>query len=192
MRPKPTRIKGETPRAFQAYLAYLDLGERRSLRKLANNGWRLASLSRWSAKNNWQERTAAWDAEMLSSAMKKRAEQRERTLQILYDAGPDAAKVLTRLLGGHIPKDGAKLAQFDREGKHVGDVPIVRPGSLIQTACQTLDRMGIIAPKRIELTGEDGRAIEIAARHELTAYTEEELRQMRATAQAAAARAKKG
>ena len=165
---------------------------KRSLRKLAKDGWRLASLGRWSTKNQWQDRAGAWDAELLSSAMKKRTEQRERILQTLYDAGPEAAKALVKLLSGQVPSNGATVKQFDREGNHVGDVPVVKPGSLIQAACQTLDRIGIIAPKRIELTGEDGKAIEIAARHELTAYTDEELRQLRETAKRAVERNKDG
>jgi hypothetical protein len=67
--PEPwERQKGETPAAFEAFTAYLEMRGRRSLRRLADRGrsgsekgYRLSSLMEWSAKNNWQARTQAFD-----------------------------------------------------------------------------------------------------------------------------------
>lgn len=54
----------ETPKQFEAFAAYRDMGEERSLTKVAqilNKSKQL--LGRWSSDNKWVERCAAWDKE---------------------------------------------------------------------------------------------------------------------------------
>ena len=58
------RQDGETPKQFEAFAAYRDMGEERSQVKVAEKLCKSVQLiSRWSAANNWVERVAAWDDE---------------------------------------------------------------------------------------------------------------------------------
>lgn len=58
------RQEGETPKAWEAFVVYRDLGSSRSLRGVANHLSKGMSLiSRWSSRWNWVERAAAWDAD---------------------------------------------------------------------------------------------------------------------------------
>lgn len=58
------RQDGETPKQFEAFVVYRDLGEKRSLVKVAAQlGKSEQLMSRWSSANSWVERVAAWDDE---------------------------------------------------------------------------------------------------------------------------------
>lgn len=57
------RQDGETNKQFEAFVVYRDM-ENRSLRKVAAHfGKSGALIDRWSSKNNWVDRSAAWDNE---------------------------------------------------------------------------------------------------------------------------------
>lgn len=58
------RQDGETPKQFEAFVVYRDLGEERSLAKVGRQLCKSKALmDRWSSANNWVERAAAWDNE---------------------------------------------------------------------------------------------------------------------------------
>lgn len=58
------RQENETPKQFEAFKVYRDMGEERSLMKVSNQlNKSVPLLGRWSSANNWVERAAAWDAE---------------------------------------------------------------------------------------------------------------------------------
>lgn len=58
------RQDGETPKQFEAFAVYRDMGEDRSLVKVADRLSKSAQLmSRWSVANRWVERCADWDRE---------------------------------------------------------------------------------------------------------------------------------
>lgn len=63
--PEPwERQPGETPRAYEAFTKYRDLGPGRSIAKAARlEGKAKVTWERWSRVNNWVERVAAWDIE---------------------------------------------------------------------------------------------------------------------------------
>lgn len=63
--PKPwERQPKETPKPFEAFCIYRDMGTERSIRKVAEKlGKSNTIISRWSTNNNWVERVAAWDDE---------------------------------------------------------------------------------------------------------------------------------
>ncbi len=75
--------KGESVKAYEAFLAYVNMGRDRSLRKMATeggqkgngNGFVFKSLGVWSAKHAWQDRVAAIDR---AEAEKRRKEVDER------------------------------------------------------------------------------------------------------------------
>lgn len=59
------RQEGETPKAWEAFKVYRDLGSTRSLAKCAELYYgarkNLAQLAKWSAKNAWVERVQAYE-----------------------------------------------------------------------------------------------------------------------------------
>ncbi len=61
---KPWEMQpGETPKQFEAFVAYRDM-ENRSLREVSAILHKSVTLlGRWSSSNNWVERVAAWDDE---------------------------------------------------------------------------------------------------------------------------------
>lgn len=134
------RLSGETARAYAAFLDYVKLGDGRSLRRLLEQyqAWhgekrgqsegkaravsvptaRLATLEGWSTRYRWQERLAAYQAELARREQavweQRRAEVRERdwaageelrdlAAQVLAQA-PQFVKTTRRLLRG---RDGA-------------------------------------------------------------------------------------
>ena len=75
------RQDGETPKAFEAFSVYLELGTIRSVRAAAQKCSKNASLfMRWSAANKWVERAAAHDEELRRQAFEKR-KQETRNMQ---------------------------------------------------------------------------------------------------------------
>ena len=66
------RQDGETPKQFEAFARYRDLGEERSLSKVAQQLSKSKQLlSRWSSANSWVDRCAAWDREQDRIARQK-------------------------------------------------------------------------------------------------------------------------
>ena len=63
--PEPwERQEGETPKAWEAFCVYRDMGIDRSLRKVVQHlNKSLTVIGEWSSKYDWVERVAAWDAE---------------------------------------------------------------------------------------------------------------------------------
>ena len=58
------RQEKETPKQFEAFVLYRNMGEDRSLSAVAKKlGKRRQLLGRWSAANKWVERCVAWDNE---------------------------------------------------------------------------------------------------------------------------------
>lgn len=58
------RQDNETPKQFEAFKTYRDMGEERSLAKVGQTlGKSKALMDRWSSANSWVDRAAAWDAE---------------------------------------------------------------------------------------------------------------------------------
>jgi len=74
------RQPGETTPAFAAFVAYRDLGESRSIVRAAEQvGKAKSSLRGWSVTNQWQPRTAAYDAYL-------DRQRRQRHLDLTRDA----------------------------------------------------------------------------------------------------------
>jgi len=171
--------KAETVKAYKAFAAYLQM-PKRSLERLAKDrGWRLSSLSGWSARHAWQERVGQYEAEQLAKDMERRDEAKERLRQKLFDEASEALSTLFGLLRGQIPDEAATIAQMSREGEEVGRLPVVKPGTLKEIIFGILDRIGLGPAKRVELTGKDGKDLEIQARHKLMQMDTETLAQIR-------------
>lgn len=73
------RQDGESAKAFAAFLAYLQLGEKRSLRAVAQKLLKSYTLiSRWSRTYQWVDRAAAYDTEQWKAEREKEKRDRER------------------------------------------------------------------------------------------------------------------
>ena len=96
------RQEGETPKQFEAFVVYRDLGDERSLSKVAEKLNKSNTLiGRWSGLNNWVERVAAWDAEqdriLRAEQIKEIKRMRKRHADIAYAGLIKAAQALKEI-----------------------------------------------------------------------------------------------
>ncbi len=112
------RQEGETPRAYEAFCKYRDMGTDRAIRAVARELGKSATLmARWSSNNNWVDRVAAWDAEqdriMRELARKEEAkairDMRKRHADLANAMLVKAAKALKA-----IPDDEVKAGDISR------------------------------------------------------------------------------
>ena len=96
------RQEGETPKQFEAFVIYRNMGDERSLSSVAqqlNKSKQL--LGRWSAANNWVERCTAWDNEqdriLRQEQIKDIKRMRQRHASIAADMLEAATKGLKHI-----------------------------------------------------------------------------------------------
>jgi len=69
------RLENKSPKAYDAFLKYCEMGPKRSLSKLQKELSKGKSLlSRWSSKYSWVERSSAYDLHLNQVRMKEREE----------------------------------------------------------------------------------------------------------------------
>lgn len=108
------RQSGEGPAAWAAFQVFRDLGAGRSIRQTAEAmGKSAAHLEAYSARNGWQTRAAAWDAELDRIAradnIKVIRKMRRRHAELAEDMLVRAANALNR-----IPEDKITAADVCR------------------------------------------------------------------------------
>jgi hypothetical protein len=123
-------------------------------------------LERWSSQHSWVARAKAYDTAELSEQLEERREVRERARQILVDATPELMDKLLAFARGEAPKKSR-----NSDVSHRVQLTAIK---------EALALSGIIAPKRIEISGPDGREIEISARRALEEVDQAQLLQIRA------------
>lgn len=141
------RQEGETPKQFEAFVVYRDMGEERSLSKVAQQLSKTKQLlSRWSSANNWVERCNAWDDEQDRISRKEQIKaikkMRERHAKIA-EAG--------------LVKAAQALQKMKPEDFKPGDIP------RFLEACSKLERLsrGDTSEVIEERHGEDVSAVQI-------------------------------
>lgn len=171
----------ETLKARAAFELFLGLGRDRTLPQLAEAMGRapgyVRHLQRWSAAHGWMARAAQHDHAQLSEAIGARAVARELVIQQLVDHGTRAAQTLIAVASGVIPT-GDMIPMLDRHGAQVmvveeqpdgttKSVPAMRPA--IPPSVQARNArhilaasLGIVPPKRVELSGPDKSALRLA------------------------------
>lgn len=112
------RQEGEGVKAFEAFSIYLDLGEERSIRAVAQKLAKSRQLiSRWSATYNWVERVAAWDDDLRrkahDQAVKKARKMADRHISIALKLQEKALEALAETKAKDI--DPKNLLAFLRE-----------------------------------------------------------------------------
>ena len=138
------RQDGETSKQFEAFVVYRDMGEERSLVKVAERLSKSAQLmSRWSSANNWVERVAAWDGEqdriLRLEQIKDIKRMRKRHADMATSMITAAAKGLKKIMEKPEemkPNDVARLVEVASKLERisrgdVGDVVEERQGDAI-------------------------------------------------------------
>lgn len=73
------RQDGESAKAYQAFCKYLDMGEKRSIRAVAQQLGKSATLmARWSSTWHWPDRVAEYEADLRRLAYKKAQNDAEK------------------------------------------------------------------------------------------------------------------
>lgn len=108
------RQEGETPRAYEAFCIYRDLGPNRSIAKTVQKlGKNKTTLEQWSAKYEWVKRATAWDAEQDRIVRQQQLEDikkmRKQHADVAYAMILKAAQALKR-----IPVDEIKASDISR------------------------------------------------------------------------------
>lgn len=145
------RQNGETPKQFEAFVVYRDMGEERSLAKVGNAlGKSKALMERWSSANNWVERAGAWDNEqdriLRQQQLKDIKKMRERHAKIAEAGLIKAAQALKNMnpedfKPGDIPKFLEACSKLERISRgDVGDVLEQRDGG------ESIDAVQIYIP----------------------------------------------
>ena len=119
------RQDGETAKQFEAFAVYRNMGEDRSLAKVAQELSKSKQLlTRWSSKNNWVERCVAWDREqdriLRQQQLKDIKKMRKRHADLAY-AG--------------LVKTAQALQKIDPEDFKPGDI------ARLMDVCATLERI---------------------------------------------------
>ena len=108
------RQEYDTKKSFEAFCVYRDMGEERSIRKVAAQlGKSETLIARWSGNFNWVERCAAWDAEVDRIAsienLRNIRKMRERHAKLAVQAQDKVAEAL-----GVIDIYGARVGDLAR------------------------------------------------------------------------------
>ena len=121
------RQKGESSQAFEAFSLYLKMGEKRSLRSLAQRlGKSSALMNRWSSAWNWQERIRAYENDLrrqeIEADRKDRKAMRERQIKTAMLMQKKAVEALDKIKPEELTpraileyiKAGAELERLNR------------------------------------------------------------------------------
>lgn len=133
------RQEDETPKQFEAFVVYRDMGEERTLAKVGKTLGKSATLiERWSSKNKWSDRIAEWDREqdriLRQQHLKDIKKMRERHAKIAEAGLIKAAQALKKMnpeefKPGDIPKFLEACSKLERISRgDVGDVVEQRDG----------------------------------------------------------------
>lgn len=141
------RQEKETPKPYEAFCIYRDMGTQRSVRKVAEElGKSETLIFRWSSAYNWVERAAAWDDEQDRIARleqnKEIAKMRKRHAGLAQAMLVKAAMALQRIPDDEIKAGdvtrmvdvGSKLERISRGD--VGEVIEERDGGKTVNAVQ--------------------------------------------------------
>ena len=89
------RLDKETPKQYEAFCAYRDLGTDRSLRAVAEKlGKSEQLMSRWSARNNWVYRSAEWAAEKERTEREIARKEMEKEIRLMRKRQAETGKYM--------------------------------------------------------------------------------------------------
>ena len=98
------QVEGESAKAFLAFRQYLQMPpERRSLRKLVQDGYKFGTLSKWSSQFGWQERAVEFDASVSSAGLDQLLGARVSLVVQAVQGSLEDADVLRDEVMRHVP-----------------------------------------------------------------------------------------
>lgn len=122
----------ETPIAAQAFEDYYDLGDERSIRKLAESNQKhskhIANLMKWSTEHRWQERVIERDRQKAEAKRKKREAEIDKMDDRQAAIGTTQQATAIKLIQDLIKKDEFKAGDAIRLLKLAIDVERVARG----------------------------------------------------------------
>lgn len=124
---------GETPKQFEAFCIYRDMGANRSARAVGQQlGKSRQLIGRWSSDNDWVNRCAAWDEEQDRIARRAQIDEikkmRKRHADLAYAMLIKSAKALKEIPDDEIkPSDISRMVDVASKLERVsrGDVETV-------------------------------------------------------------------
>lgn len=173
---------GENSGQYAAFMVYLGLGIKRSIRAAMDaageNPGNARTWERWSSKHDWVARSQAYDSDHLVATFKHRPERREGTRQIAYDKAPHLMDIVIGIAEGRMP-EGDKEVVCGRDGKpqevpvldangELTSVAVTRP--MVQprvrlSACEfVLGLAGLVEAKKLTVESTEGDDVRLALR----------------------------
>ncbi len=126
------RQEGESVKAFEAFTIYLEMGDERGIRAVAQRLDKSRTLiGRWSVTYHWVERAAAYDADIQrkvhAAAVKKQKKMAERHISIALQLQEKALAALAEMKPGDIdPKVMVTMLREATKLERENRVEIVR------------------------------------------------------------------
>ena len=158
------RLKGESRKAYEAFAVYRDLGAARSQAKVAERlGKSLELMKRWSAKHEWVDRAASFDAneefELMSAEREERIKMRRNDAKIarmMMEKAVDALQLvdpkdLSPAQLRELIMDGAKLQRLALGESTENVERRVRTGVDNATIMQAIEKEPDLADRAIDL-----------------------------------------
>lgn len=89
------RLEKETPKQYEAFCTYRDMGTNRSIRAVAEKlGKSEQLMSRWSSKNNWVFRAAEWDDEQERNEREIAQKEMEKEIRLMRKRQAETGKYM--------------------------------------------------------------------------------------------------
>jgi hypothetical protein len=131
----PEQRIGETPKAYNAFTEYCDLGVDRSLAKLSQKLVKVKqNFNVWSVQHEWQKRVAEYDLAILEERARLLYEKRAEETEALRISSNEDAKTLHRLA-----VTLAEHAQRRIDAIHDGELEIKELAPLIRVVVLLYD-----------------------------------------------------
>lgn len=154
---------GETPRAYEVFVVFLQLGPKRTITAAYNAVYRVArepvkkadgTVQKWATVNKWIDRARAWDNFTRAGALEKWENARHEAREELHAQLPAILDVaLAVALGWDVPAWRRALELQDAVGAMAAQSSKYKPRSNQQARMivALLDRAGLTSVQRAEL-----------------------------------------
>jgi hypothetical protein len=118
------RQKGETGKAYEAFVIYRDLGLSRTQQEVCTRLRKSYEvIQKWSHKNAWQDRCLAYDRYMDKRTVESTAEVKAKAIAEMYDRQLDTAKLFHSVIRKKLNRfvDQVEFAEANKLSKSVLD-----------------------------------------------------------------------
>ncbi len=121
------------------------------------------TLRVYSSKFNWTARAAQYDADRFAAATASADSVRKHVLAVVAEDADATIRDLLELRRGRMGDGYDSEPILDRHGEEIGQRPAVKASTRVEAGRHVLGLIGLVPPKRVELSGPDGSEIKAAA-----------------------------